>query len=136
MSRLFSLLLVPFSPSKRLYGALLLILGIRLAAFVVENTLMRQQEPYLWIDDSRRQRLLPSFANGGVVVFFHVAKTGGTSIRENLQGLENVHFEFVADMHRLRELAMQADQLLTHQKHAETHHRANKKILFLETLWA
>jgi hypothetical protein len=39
-------------------------------------------------------------------------------------------------MHRLRELAMQADQLLTHQKHAETHHRANKKILFLETLWA
>jgi hypothetical protein len=49
------------------------------------------------------RRKVPSFENGGVVLFFHLAKTGGTSIRENFSKafpdtIEVKHIGTMADL--------------------------------------
>lgn len=36
----------------------------------------------------------PSFRNGGLVFFLHIPKTGGTTIRKNLEGLDRVDYVF------------------------------------------
>jgi hypothetical protein len=70
-------------------------------------------------------RPLPNFESGGVVVFNHIAKTGGTTIRENFSKLPNVEWQFVGGL----------DDLLTYSKevdHRLTSKIKDNKILFLE----
>jgi hypothetical protein len=45
------------------------------------------------------KRSLPNFENGGVVVFNHIAKTGGTTIRENFSKLPSIEYQFVGVSH-------------------------------------
>jgi len=37
---------------------------------------------------------LPLFDNGGVIFFLHIPKTGGTTIRRNLENLTRIHYVF------------------------------------------
>lgn len=71
------------------------------------------------------QKPLPNFENGGVVLFNHVAKTGGTTIRETFSGLQNVEWQFVGGLDDLLKYSKEVDDRLTNKIN-------DKKILFLE----
>ena len=69
--------------------------------------------------------ILPSFLNGGVIVFFHVPKTGGTTIRRNIESLDGVEYIFARDYSvYMREVAKVEDAIL--------HGTKNGTILFFE----
>jgi hypothetical protein len=77
-------------------------------------------------------RTLPTFDEGGVVIFFHVAKTGGTSIRSifgDRTRIPTVYLETVYNAtHFLNEAAL-IDRVLTRN----TTFDIGKNVLFLET---
>jgi len=62
---------------------------------------------------NRRRRRLPSFENGGIVFFLHIAKTGGVTIRNNFAALPNVRMERCRGDTKWRVLKPQIDQILT-----------------------
>jgi hypothetical protein len=71
------------------------------------------------------KRKLPSFENGGVVVFNHIPKTGGTTLRETYSKLPNIEWQFVGGMNELLKYAEEVDLRLTNKI-------KDNKILFLE----
>ena len=53
--------------------------------------------PHVTTNQEHSGLSLPSFRNGGVIIFFHVPKTGGTTIRRNLEALNKVDYIFGKD---------------------------------------
>jgi hypothetical protein len=45
----------------------------------------------------RKRRLLPSFDNGGVIIFFNIAASGGLAIRQFVQNQQNLNNDITAD---------------------------------------
>jgi hypothetical protein len=79
-----------------------------------------------------KSRTLPTFAEGGVVIFFHVAKTGGTSIRSifgDRERIPTVYLETVYNATHFLNSAQLIDRVLT--KNTTMDH--GKNVLFLET---
>ena len=70
-------------------------------------------------------RPLPSFAKGGVVIFNHVAKTGGTTIRETFSKQSNIEWQFVGGLDDLLTYSIEVDLRLSGKIRDD-------KILFLE----
>jgi hypothetical protein len=79
-----------------------------------------------------KSRPLPTFDEGGVVVFFHVAKTGGTSIRSIFKDrtrIPTIYLETVFNASAFLGSAALIDRVLT----KNTTFDIGKKVLFLET---
>jgi hypothetical protein len=79
-----------------------------------------------------KSRKLPTFDEGGVVLFFHVAKTGGTSIRTifgDQTRIPTVHLETVYNASHFLNRAAMVDRVLTRN----TTFDVGKNVLFLET---
>jgi len=57
-----------------------------------EKSLSQQNDLATLEESSIKSRILPSLRNGGIVVFFHNPKTGGTSIRDMVKKDPSVHF--------------------------------------------
>jgi hypothetical protein len=79
-----------------------------------------------------KSRKLPTFDEGGVVLFFHVAKTGGTSIRTifgDRSRIPTVFLETVFNATAFLKAADLVDQVLTRN----TTFTVGKDVLFLET---
>jgi hypothetical protein len=79
-----------------------------------------------------KKRKLPTFDEGGVVIFFHVAKTGGTSIRSifgTRERIPTVYLETVYNATAFLNSAALVDSVLTRN----TTFEVGKKVLFLET---
>jgi Fe2+ or Zn2+ uptake regulation protein len=79
-----------------------------------------------------KSRTLPTFNEGGVVIFFHVAKTGGTSIRSifgDRQRIPTVYLETVYNASHFLNSAALIDRVLT----KNTTFDIGKNVLFLET---
>jgi hypothetical protein len=76
-----------------------------------------------------KSKRLPLFEDGGVVVFLHIAKTGGTSIRKNFGNFSHIGIDFktLYTMDQWKEASDKADRLLT-RKVPE----GKRRILFLE----
>jgi hypothetical protein len=75
-----------------------------------------------------KSKRFPSFEDGGVVVFLHVAKTGGTSIRKNFGGnFSHIEFKTLYTMDQWNESADTADRILTRKLPED-----ERRILFLE----
>lgn len=68
---------------------------------------------------------LPSFENGGVIFFLHVPKTGGTTIRLNVEKLDRVDYYFGRNYSTYWDTAPLVEDAILHGTH-------NKSILFLE----
>jgi hypothetical protein len=79
-----------------------------------------------------QSRKLPTFDEGGVVLFFHVAKTGGTSIRTifgDRSRIPTVYLETVSNASTFLNRAILVDRILTRN----TTFDIGKNVLFLET---
>jgi hypothetical protein len=79
-----------------------------------------------------KSRTLPTFEDGGVVIFFHVAKTGGTSIRTifgDRRRIPTVVLETSYNATHFLERSALVDQILTRN----TTFDLKKEVLFLET---
>jgi hypothetical protein len=78
-----------------------------------------------------KQRIqVPSFENGGVVLFFHLAKTGGTGIRANFKkAFPHIHVQHMGTMDDLNKYGNLATRFL---KGDRSDFPAGKTILFLE----
>jgi hypothetical protein len=76
------------------------------------------------------KRKVPSFENGGVVLFFHLAKTGGTSIRENFdKAFPYIQVQHIGTMDDLAEYGNLASRFLRGDR---SEFPPGKTILFLE----
>jgi hypothetical protein len=76
------------------------------------------------------KRKVPSFENGGVVLFFHLAKTGGTSIRSNFRkAFPQIRVKQINTMDDLAEYGNLATRFL---RGDTSELPTNKTILFLE----
>jgi hypothetical protein len=75
--------------------------------------------------DNRPSKKLPSFENGGVIFFLHTPKTGGTTIRLNVQKLDRVDYYFGTNYSTYWDTAPLVEDAILHGTH-------NKSILFLE----
>ena len=76
------------------------------------------------------KRKVPSFENGGVVLFFHLAKTGGTSIRENFdKAFPHIQVKHIGTMDDLAEYGNLASSFLRGDR---SKFPPEKTILFLE----
>lgn len=76
------------------------------------------------------KRRVPSFENGGVVLFFHLAKTGGTSIRENFdKAFPHMQVKHIGTMDDLTEYGILAARFLRGDR---SEFPAGKTVLFLE----
>jgi hypothetical protein len=64
-----------------------------LESFTLDNQSEQNQTVPL-LGDELSKTALPSFASGGLVFFVHIPKTGGTSIRKNLERVERIHYVF------------------------------------------
>ncbi len=74
---------------------------------------------------SRIQPNLPSFDRGGLIFFLHIPKTGGTTIRQNIESLDRIEYVFGRNHSvHLREGAK--------VEHAIQHGTKNNSILFYE----
>jgi hypothetical protein len=74
---------------------------------------------------NRPSKKLPSFENGGVIFFLHVPKTGGTTIRLNVQKLDRVDYHFGKNYSTYWDTAPLVEDAILHGTH-------NRSILFLE----
>jgi hypothetical protein len=74
-----------------------------------------------------KSKRLPSFEDGGVVVFLHIAKTGGTSIRKNFGNFSHIDFKTLYTMDQWEEASDTADRVLTRKVPED-----ERRILFLE----
>jgi hypothetical protein len=120
--------------SSMVFKATLILSMLCLSALVAENLnlgIVPALHPFLKERISTKpsasvtQRPLPNFENGGVVVFNHIAKTGGTTIRENFSKLPNVEWQFVGGLDDLLTYSKEVDERLTSKI-------KDNKILFLE----
>ena len=68
---------------------------------------------------------LPSFENGGVIFFLHTPKTGGTTIRLNVQKLDRVDYYFGTNYSTYWDTAPLVEDAILHGTH-------NRSILFFE----
>ena len=68
---------------------------------------------------------LPSFENGGVIFFLHVPKTGGTTIRRNVENLDRVDYYFGRNYSTYWDTAPLVEDAILHGTH-------NRSILFFE----
>lgn len=84
-----------------------------------------EQAPSMSIPMHSRELQLPSFSNGGIVFFLHVPKTGGTTIRRNLETLERVHHVFAKNYTTYKETAPLVEDAIVRGTR-------NKTILFYE----
>jgi hypothetical protein len=76
-----------------------------------------------------KKRKVPSFENGGVVLFFHLAKTGGTSIRANFDmAFPHIQVKHIGTMDDLAEYGNLASRFLR----GDRSEFPGKTILFLE----
>ena len=73
--------------------------------------------------------LLPTFENGGVVLFFHTAKTGGTSVRHTFSAREGVQFHRCDNSESLATALQRIPKFLTQTQHKQ---QRNKGIYFVE----
>jgi hypothetical protein len=74
-----------------------------------------------------KSKRFPLFEDGGVVVFLHIAKTGGTSIRKNFGNFSHIDFKTLYTMDQWKEASDTADRILTRKVSAD-----KRRILFLE----
>jgi hypothetical protein len=74
-----------------------------------------------------KRKRFPSFEDGGVVVFLHVAKTGGTSIRKNFGNFSHIDLKTLYTMDKWKETSAVADRILTRKVPED-----ERRILFLE----
>jgi hypothetical protein len=120
---------------------IILAIGFCLGAMVSENlelaipSLESSSSPIktTGIAKAPKKRKLPTFDEGGVVIFFHVAKTGGTSIRsifgKKARIMPHVYLETVPNATAFLNSAALVDRVLTRN----TTFEVGKKVLFLET---
>ena len=74
-----------------------------------------------------KRKRFPSFEDGGVVVFLHVAKTGGTSIRRNFGNFSHIEMNTLYTMDQWNDAADVADRILTRKIPED-----ERRILFME----
>jgi hypothetical protein len=120
--------------SSMVFRTTLVLSLLCLSALVAENLNLRivpalhpfsQEKITTKPRESVMKRSLPNFENGGVVIFNHIAKTGGTTIRENFSKLPNVEWQFVGGLDDLLEYSKEVDRRLTNKI-------KDNKTLFLE----
>jgi hypothetical protein len=116
------------------FRATLVLSIVCLSALVAENLNLAvvpflppsfQEQLMIITGASVVKRALPNFENGGVVVFNHIAKTGGTTIRENFSKLSNIEWQFVGGVNDLLKYSKEVDDRLNGEI-------KDNKILFLE----
>ncbi|OEU20546.1 hypothetical protein FRACYDRAFT_234174 [Fragilariopsis cylindrus CCMP1102] len=71
------------------------------------------------------EKALPSMSSGGLVFFLHIPKTGGTTIRRNLERIERIDYIFAKNFSMYHDTASQVEETILHG-------RENNTILFYE----
>lgn len=61
---------------------------------------------------SDERRIPPSFNQTGVILFHHLAKTGGTTIRNNFKALDNIQFARVMNREQFADLSSEIEAIL------------------------
>jgi len=80
---------------------------------------------------TKPQRKIPKFENGGLVIFFHLAKTGGTGIRINFnRTMPHVQVEHVGTMDGMHQASLTATKFL--EQRQDPLQYPDKTVLFLE----
>jgi hypothetical protein len=125
------------SPKKRwiIFWTLALVLLLTLGTIVVDDLTMSTSiiSPFISSEIKRagpaivKSKRFPSFEDGGVVVFLHIAKTGGTSIRKNFGNFSHIELKTLYTMDQWNEASDTADRILTRKVPKD-----ERRILFLE----
>jgi hypothetical protein len=84
-------------------------------------------------DDSLKlSKVLPMFnETGGLVVFLHIAKTGGTTIRNDFREFPNVDVKRVMDERQLNRIKTTVDQYIS-SNNTKSRHGGMERVLLLE----
>ena len=67
------------------------------------------------------KRRLPIMSSTGVIFFLHVPKTGGTTIRRNVEQLDNIHYVFARNYSTYYETAPLVEEAILGQSNEQTH---------------
>jgi hypothetical protein len=118
-----------------IFWALVIVLILTLRTIVVDDLTMSTSiiSPLFSSEIKRdgpvtvKSKRFPLFEDGGVVVFLHIAKTGGTSIRKNFGNFSHIDFKTLYTMDQWKEASDTADRLLTRKVPED-----ERRILFLE----
>lgn len=138
VNRHMSLRQLASSPRKNwtMFLALALVMVVTLVTIVVEDravsasfvsSFLSTTKVTGGVEEAVQPRRFPPFDDGGVVLFLHIAKTGGTSIRKNFGNFSSIEMKTLFTMEQWDEYADVADRILT-RKVPEN----ERRILFLE----